>query len=252
MQKKKVTERNIAGNKKKFRKRTGILLLMMLLLLNATVPVSAKSKARFTTATRITAKVLDGLDLQKVDKVMIVAHPDDEMLWGGMHLIQDDYLVVCLTNANTRTYGRTRMREFKKVMEKTGDIGLMLNYPDYSNRGGIADWTSCSDQIRKDIDTLLAYKNWKEVVTHNKKGEYGHKHHKKTNRIVTGAFEKAKLTDATLKYFGKYHGRKYNKPSKYTRAQLRQKRKIVRLYRSQRSIYTFAHMNGYEDWITVK
>ena len=164
MQKKKVTERNIAGNKKKFRKRTGILLLMMLLLLNATVPVSAKSKARFTTATRITAKVLDGLDLQKVDKVMIVAHPDDEMLWGGMHLIQDDYLVVCLTNANTRTYGRTRMREFKKVMEKTGDIGLMLNYPDYSNQGGIADWTSCSDQIRKDIDTLLAYKNWKEVV----------------------------------------------------------------------------------------
>ena len=95
-------------------------------------------------------------------------------------------------------------------------------------------------------------KNWKEVVTHNKKGEYGHKHHKKTNRIVTGAFEKAKLMDATLKYFGKYHGRKYNKPSKYTRAQLRQKRKIVRLYRSQRSIYTFAHMNGYEDWITVK
>lgn len=234
------------------KKKIGLLVMAMLLLMGFTVPVSAKGNEKFVTATRITKKVLDQLDLEKVDKVMIVAHPDDEMLWGGMHLIQDDYLVVCLTNANTRTYGKTRMREFKKVMEKTKDIGLMLNYPDFSNTGGIDNWNSCSGNIRKDLETLLQYKDWKEVVTHNKRGEYGHKHHKKTHRLVTAAFKKANLTDATLKYFGKYHKRGYKKPSVYTKAQIRKKTQILSTYRSQRSIYTFGHMNPYENWTTAK
>ena len=33
-----------------------------------------------------------------VDKLMIVAHPDDELLWGGGHLIEGEYLVVCMTH----------------------------------------------------------------------------------------------------------------------------------------------------------
>lgn len=233
-------------------KKTGFLAMMLLLALIFSMPVSAKGGAKFTTATHITKKVLDNLNLENVDKVMIVAHPDDEMLWGGMHLIQDDYLVVCLTNANTRAYGKTRMKEFKKVMEQTGDVGLMLNYPDYSKTGGIDDWTSCAGNIQKDLNTLLKYKDWKEVVTHNKQGEYGHKHHKKTHRFVTKAFEKAGLSGATLKYFGKYHKKGYKKPSVYTKAQLRKKKQILSNYRSQRSIHTFAHMNPYENWTTAK
>ena len=35
--------------------------------------------------------------LSGVNKLMVVAHPDDELLWGGLHLIDDDYLVVCIT-----------------------------------------------------------------------------------------------------------------------------------------------------------
>ncbi len=229
-----------------------MLMALLLMTLAMAVPVSAKGGAKFTTATRITKKVLDKLDLENVDKVMIVAHPDDEMLWGGMHLIQDDYLVVCLTNANTRMYGKTRMREFKKVLGKTGDVGLMLNYPDYSKTGGIDNWTSCSKNIQKDLNTLLTYKDWKEVVTHNKQGEYGHKHHKKTNRYVTSAFQKSGLTGATLKYFGKYHKKGYKKASVYSKAQIRKKKQILSNYKSQRSIYTFGHMNPYEDWTTAK
>ena len=36
------------------------------------------------------------VDLENIDKVMIVAHPDDDMIWGGSHLIDDNYLVVCI------------------------------------------------------------------------------------------------------------------------------------------------------------
>ena len=69
---------------------------------------------------------------------------------------------------------------------------------------------------------------------------------------VTKTFEKAGLSGATLKYFGKYHKKGYKKPSLYTKAQLRKKKKILSNYRSQRSIHTFAHMNPYENWTTAK
>lgn len=30
--------------------------------------------------------------------MMITAHPDDETLWGGGHLLEGEYLVVCMTH----------------------------------------------------------------------------------------------------------------------------------------------------------
>ena len=48
----------------------------------------------------VTTADLDALDLDGYDKVMFVAHPDDDLLWGGRHLIEDDYLVVCMTRGN--------------------------------------------------------------------------------------------------------------------------------------------------------
>ena len=37
------------------------------------------------------------MDLNKYKKLMIVAHPDDESLWGGNGLYHEKYLVVCMT-----------------------------------------------------------------------------------------------------------------------------------------------------------
>lgn len=31
---------------------------------------------------------------------MIVAHADDEILWGGAHLLADDYYVVCVSSGD--------------------------------------------------------------------------------------------------------------------------------------------------------
>ena len=42
-------------------------------------------------------KDLKKIDFSKYNKLMIVAHPDDETLWGGGHLIDGDYVVVCVT-----------------------------------------------------------------------------------------------------------------------------------------------------------
>ncbi|NDB84328.1 MAG: PIG-L family deacetylase, partial [Alphaproteobacteria bacterium] len=37
----------------------------------------------------------------EVDKLLIIAHPDDEVLWGGMNLIlQSGWFVICSTHLN--------------------------------------------------------------------------------------------------------------------------------------------------------
>ena len=48
----------------------------------------------------LTMTDLAQLDLSQAKKLMIVAHPDDETLWGGAHLLEGDYLIVCLTHGS--------------------------------------------------------------------------------------------------------------------------------------------------------
>lgn len=74
-------------------------------------------------------KMIDGLNLKNIDSVMFVAHPDDETIWGGSHLLKKHYLVVCLTNGNNKV----RRKEFMNVMKATGSTGVMFNYPDKTN-----------------------------------------------------------------------------------------------------------------------
>lgn len=57
---------------------------------------------------------------------MDVAHPDDETLWGGAHLTEGGWFVVCLTNG----YNEVRKNEFYEVIKKFGCEGMILSYPD--------------------------------------------------------------------------------------------------------------------------
>lgn len=41
-------------------------------------------------------------DVNNANKLMIVAHPDDEVLWGGGHLMEGGYMVVALPTEKTR------------------------------------------------------------------------------------------------------------------------------------------------------
>ena len=74
----------------------------------------------------ITKQMLDNLDLTAIKKVMITAHPDDETLWGGGHLIEGEYLVVCMTHG----WNPKRRTAFEQTMRTTNDKYLILDYPD--------------------------------------------------------------------------------------------------------------------------
>ena len=135
-------------------------------------------------------KRIEAIDLTNINKLMIVAHPDDDYIWGGSHLIDDNYLVVCVTCG----VKRERAIEFKKAMDKTNDKYIMLGYPDKTN-GKRDNWNSVYDSITNDLKKIIEYKDWELVVTHNPDGEYGHIHHKMTSSIVTS------LYDGNLYYF---------------------------------------------------
>ena len=182
--------------------------------------------------------------------VMIVAHPDDETLWGGANLFKDSYFVVCLTNG----YHLKRSRDFKQILNFTNNSGIILNYPDYhSNQSlGIDNWEEVENGIIRDLSIIVSYKNWNKIVTHGPEGTTGHIHHKIISKIVTKLTKKFNKYN-NLYYFGKFY--KKNEIPKYlpriSENELEVKKKEVYIYESVRGdIYRlWFHFLPYENWI---
>ena len=211
----------------------------------------------------LTKSRLDALGIGGINKLMIVAHPDDETLWGGSHLLRDQYLVVCMTNG----WNRVRKQEFITALGKSGDTGLILEYPDLIH-GKKDEWNSVKEGVRQDLALLLSYKPWEEIVTHNPQGEYGHIHHRLTNQEVTRECRKQGL-EKKLVYFGTYYTKSVledllkNPDSELAKSPLAnlapidnlpQKQDMVDGYVSQRkgAIRGFGHMIPYENWKTYQ
>lgn len=190
-------------------------------------------------------KQLKQLDLENFNKVMFVAHPDDDTIWGGAHLLDDDYLVVCVTCGGNRT----RVKEITNVLNYSNDKLITLGYPD-KVFGIRSNWKSEMKSIKKDVKEILAYKDWDLVVTHNPDGEYGHNHHKMISKVVTDVYGKKD----SLYYFGKYYKKsnisKIDKNSMIDNKILNSKNKMLDMYKSQNFIDDkFGHMYPYENWI---
>lgn len=194
--------------------------------------------------------LINKIDLKKVDNLMIVAHPDDDMIWGGGHLIEDNYLVICITCGTVKK----RVKEFQNVMNETNDKYIMLGYPDLTE-GKRDDWASSYSKIENDIEYIIKFKKWKMIVTHNPDGEYGHQHHKMTNRIVTDKSIKNNIEDS-LYYFGKYYTKNEKEKLNYTIPEIdkdifEEKKKVLKLYVSQKKVIdSFSHMLPHEDFIS--
>ncbi len=188
------------------------------------------------------------IDLTDINKLMIVAHPDDEILWGGSHLLDEKYLVVCITCG----LNKTRVNEFRKVMEKTGNEYVMLGYPD-KVLNIRSNWKEERPKIYTDIYNIMELKDWDTIVTHNKVGEYGHEHHVMTHEIVMEAFNDIN-PNGDLYFFGKYYTKKNLqnlavKPPRISDENLEKKLEVLKLYKSQKStVEMLGHMNPYEDW----
>lgn len=217
------------------------LIIICLILLCGCTNASAKVKQTKNQG------LFDQINFTNQKNIMIVAHPDDETIWGGVHLLQDKYLVICLTNGDNEV----RANEFKKVMEQTHNTGIILNYPDKTD-GKRDDWKTVYSSIEDDLNYILSTHSFKTIVTHNPKGEYGHAHHKMTSAITTSIARRLNITNH-LKYFGRYY-RKSNPilPMKhlYDDKLLAQKSQLISNYVSQNKVCdNLKHMFPYENWI---
>jgi len=216
-------------------KKNYIIIILLILIILVSISLVLKPNLRDFSA----------LDT-KYNKLMIVAHPDDEVMWGFSELLNNDYLVVCITCGSSTK----RVREFIKVMDYTNDDYIMLNYPD-KIKGERTDWKDEYNYIVNDIERIIDYKDWDIVVTHNPKGEYGHIHHKVISNIVTNISDKDKLM-----YFGKYYKKnKVPKDLKKIEENILTKKKYIidNVYKTQKDVlYGMEHIIMYEDLITYK
>ena len=192
----------------------------------------------------------DNIDTSGCNKLMIVAHPDDETLWGGAHLKSGNWFVVCLTNHFTDV----RKNEFKSVMEKAGIKGIILDYPDLvrdANKKWVKyDWDSVKDGVAADVTKLIKSKNWDLIATHSPAGETGHIHHKNTDQAVTNACRSTGNYDK-LWYFGKCYWTIPAGLKRITDEELTFKQSLVDLYKNDtKPINTYwAQMIPYENWV---
>lgn len=195
---------------------------------------------------------IDENKVKDIKNVMIVAHPDDETLWGGAHIAEGGWLIICLTNGDNAV----RNKEFFQVMKETGNYGIMLKYPDLTKHQK-DNWSTVKEQITKDIRYIVRYKDWDQIVTHNPLGEYGHIQHLMTNLIVTNVCVQENKTDH-LYYFEKFRKQQYvvshNMKATINDNQIQQKHLLMqKYYPSQGKAYgLFQHMIPFEKFISYK
>ena len=187
-----------------------------------------------------------------INHLMIVAHPDDESIWGGAHLLEEDYLVVCLTNGSCQA----REQDFQAALEQTGDVGIILNYPD-KILGLRSGWRFQRKSVIQDLEKILSLKQWDTVATHNQDGEYGHIQHRLTHSLALRAFDStaADHPNAALFCFSTYHDPDSVKETGAPMSDdmLKRKRTLLSVYHSQSFIdKSFGHMFPYEAWQQIR
>ena len=68
----------------------------------------------------LVSKAFNSINLEGIDNIMIVTHPTDEIIFGGAHLIKDNYLVVCITCGNDKN----NTLVFIDILNKTNSVFL--------------------------------------------------------------------------------------------------------------------------------
>jgi LmbE family N-acetylglucosaminyl deacetylase len=132
-----------------------------------------------------TGKLNTGKKLADCNKLILTAHPDDEILFFGGQLISESgWLVICFTNGGSRK----RSEEFSIVMERVGAEHMILNFRDGEN----ITWSR--RKIDKAVSAILSRrKEWVRVLTHNNEGEYGHYQHKQLHESVMRVYKGSSL-----------------------------------------------------------
>ena len=153
-----------------------------------------------------------------IDKIMIVAHPDDEALFGGAELLSHpkEYKVVVIDEYHSKI----RRKEFKASMKFIG----IKEYEHWTGYKGGEDYHR--EKLIYELLRVLRERDWTKIVTHNKVGEYGHPRHRALHEILNH------LRPEILWQFDKGRTGRERLPQDL----LLKKRDLLKVYGSQRDV----------------
>ena len=108
---------------------------------------------------------------------MIVAHPDDEALFGGAELLThpNEYKVVVIDEY----HNDIRRREFLDSMRFIG----IHEYEHWTGFKGGEDYHR--EKLIYELLRVLRERKYTKIVTHNTNGEYGHPRHRACHDILS-------------------------------------------------------------------
>jgi len=114
-------------------------------------------------------------------ELMIVAHPDDELLWGGEYLLKRNSSVHVVVTSTQNEDTDIRRAEFMSVEKRLGYIGELLDGKDSPKSEEL------ENHIKRRIQDLACGHEWERIITHGPEGEYGHPKHQQVHDAVMDA-----------------------------------------------------------------
>jgi LmbE family N-acetylglucosaminyl deacetylase len=134
---------------------------------------------------------------------LIVAHPDDEILWAGGTIIDYsswNWFILSLCRGSDPD----RAPKFYKVLDILGAEGTMGDLNDAPEQEPLDE-----QELDRTILNLLPSKNFDLIITHDPSGEYTrHLRHEETGKAVINLWNNGKITSEELWTFAYSDGNK--------------------------------------------
>ena len=124
-------------------------------------------------------------NIEKVNNIMIVAHIDDETIFGKNELHNGKWLLIVCTNSVDGRVGLMR-KDIPGIIQMSKDYNFNLiiiqHFDMYEDK--ILN-TRFDIIVYNYLKKYLSKQKWNKIITHNKDGEYGHTQHILVHRMVS-------------------------------------------------------------------
>jgi len=142
-------------------------------------------------------------ELKPKSVVIIVAHPDDEILWVGGTILNHPswkYFIVCLC----RESDPDRAPKFQKALKILSSEGIMGDLDDGPDQNPLDE-----KMVEGAILDLVPSRHFDLIITHNPKGEYTkHLRHEEISKAVIKLWQVGKISADELWTFAYEDGNK--------------------------------------------